>query len=255
MDKILIIKNIFKYFEVNIFVYFFAIVAILSASFVPFFIISFLIIIHELGHFLIAKFLKIDVVKIYLYPLGGIAKFNMKQNVSLVKELLILIMGPLFQIMAYLFLRTFLSHYQEMITIYHYGILLFNLLPIFPLDGGKLVNIFLTSLFSFKISYYLSIIISYLLVVVIFFLNINNLNLNFLLVVCFLLFKITSEYKKINYYYQKFLLERYLNDYNFKKTKLINNGLNFYRNKKHLLKIEDKYMWEDDFLQKLFKNS
>ena len=31
--------------------------------------------IHELGHFLSAKLLKVEVNKIYLYPLGGISKF------------------------------------------------------------------------------------------------------------------------------------------------------------------------------------
>lgn len=254
MDKNLTIKNIFNYFEVNVFVYLFAIVAIMTASFIPFFIISFLIVIHELGHFLTAKLLKIDVVKIYLYPLGGISKFNMDQNVSLIKEFLILIMGPVFQVFAYLLLKKILVRYQDIITIYHYGILIFNLLPIYPLDGGKLVNLFLSSVCSFKMSYYLAIFISYLFVIFIGVFNINNLNFNLILVVLFLLFKITKEYKMFQYCYQKFLLERYLKEYNFKDTKIINGLDKFYRNKKHLLKIDDKYMWEDDFLKKLFKN-
>ena len=210
MDKILTMKNIFKYFEVNVFVYLFAVIAVLTASFIPFFIISFLIIIHEIGHFIIAKFLKIDVVKIYLYPLGGISKFNMDQNISLLKEFLILIFGPIFQILAYLFLSKILPQYQNMIMIYHYSILIFNLLPIYPLDGGKLVNLLLSGVFSFKFSYYFSIIISYFFVGLFFLFNFKNLNINLFLVIIFLLFKITREYKNFNYCYQKFLLERYL---------------------------------------------
>ena len=247
-------RNIFKYFEVNIFVYFLAIAAILTASFIPFFIISFLIVIHEVGHFLFAKFLKIDVVKIYLYPLGGISKFNMDQNVSLLKEFLILIFGPIFQVFAYIFLRRIFPQYQGMIMIYHYSILIFNLLPIYPLDGGKLLNILLSGFFSFKISYYFSIIISYLFIAIFLFYNVSNLNINLFLVILFLLFKITKEYRNFNYCYQKFLLERYLKDYHFKDTKIINNIDNFYRNKNHLLKIGDKYVWEKDFLGKIFKN-
>ena len=247
-------KNIFKYFEVNVFVYLFAVIAVLTASFIPFFIISFLIIIHEIGHFIIAKFLKIDVVKIYLYPLGGISKFNMDQNISLLKEFLILIFGPIFQILAYLFLSKILPQYQNMIMIYHYSILIFNLLPIYPLDGGKLVNLLLSGVFSFKFSYYFSIIISYFFVGLFFLFNFKNLNINLFLVIIFLLFKITREYKNFNYCYQKFLLERYLENYNFKDTKIIKNESDFYRNKKHLLKIGDKYVWEKDFLAKIFKN-
>ena len=110
-------------------------------------------------------------IKIYLYPLGGISKFNMDQNISLLKEFLILIFGPIFQIFAYLLLKRLLPQYENIIIVYHYSILIFNLLPIYPLDGGKLVNLFLSSVFSFKISYYLSIAISYLFVGLFFFLN------------------------------------------------------------------------------------
>ena len=163
-------------------------------------------------------------------------------------------MGPVFQVFAYLILKKFLVRYQDIITIYHYGILIFNLLPIFPLDGGKLVNLFLSGIFSFKASYYLSIFISYLFILLIFIFNLSNLNFNLLLVIIFLLFKVTKEYKNFNYCYQKFLLERYLKNYNFKDTKIINNMNGFYRNKNHLLKINDKYIWEDDFLTQIFKN-
>ena len=33
----------------------------------------------------------------------------------------------------------------------------------------------------------------------------------------------------------------------------INNVNNFYRDKKHLVKIADNYMWEEDFLNKMYK--
>ncbi len=199
-----------------------------------------------------AYLLKVDVYKIYLYPLGGISKFNMDQNISIIKEFLILIMGPIFQVIAYFLLQSFLPRYIDMIKLYHFGILLFNLLPIFPLDGGKLVNLFLSGFFSFRSSYYLSIFISYLFIILIFIFN--KLNLNLLLVVILLFFKVTKEYKNFSYLYEKFLLERLLKEYNFKDTKIINNSKNFYRNKKHLLNINDKYIWEKEFLNKMFKN-
>ena len=56
---------------------------------------------------------------------------------------------------AFLFL--FLKHpFYE----YNLYILLFNLLPIFPLDGSKIFNLFLNQLFSFKKSHIYSIILS-----------------------------------------------------------------------------------------------
>ena len=51
-----------------------------------------------------AYLLGIKIDEIYIYPLGGISKFNMDLNISIKKELLILINGPLFQYLAYLIL-------------------------------------------------------------------------------------------------------------------------------------------------------
>ena len=128
-------------FKINKLTYLFLLVAVSTASFIPCIIISTLIIIHELGHFLTAKLMKVEVDKIYIYPLGGITKFNLELNSPQIVELIILIFGPIFQIIAYLLLSNILIDYKELIKMYHYQILFFNLLPIYPLDGGKLLNI------------------------------------------------------------------------------------------------------------------
>ena len=46
--------------------------------------------------------------------------------------------------------------------------------------------------------------------------------------------------KNKKYMMDKFLLERYLNNYHFTKSKLINSKNNFYRNNRHLLNINGK---------------
>ena len=51
-----------------------------------------------------AYILKIKVDKIYIYPLGGISKFDMKLNISPLKEFLVLIAGPITQNIAYILL-------------------------------------------------------------------------------------------------------------------------------------------------------
>ncbi len=212
-----------------------------------------MIIIHECGHFLCAIILKIEVDKIYIYPLGGISKFNLSLNSSIKKEFLILVMGPIFQELAKNLLLILLPKYHTMILFYHYGILLFNLLPIYPLDGGKLVNLLLASFYPIKRSLIISIYISYIIVISLFIININNLNLNIIIISIFLIYKITKEHQQINYSYNKFLLERYLNNYHFKKSKIINNKEKFYRNNYHLIKIGDIYYKERDFLKKIYK--
>lgn len=253
MANILIIKNISNYFKISPFVYLFAFLAVITASFIPFFIISFLIIIHELGHFLTAVLLNVEVDKIYLYPFGGISKINTTQNLNIFKEFLILLMGPIFQIIAYFILINILKDYDKVINTYHYGILIFNLLPIYPLDGGKILSLLFQINIPLKKSIYISLISSTIIILGIIFFNIKNLNLNIIIASIILLIKINKEYKEINYLYEKFLLERYLNKYNYKKSSLIKNPNNFYRNKRHLLKISGKYYLEKDFLEKKYK--
>lgn len=147
----------------------------------------------------------------------------------------------------------YMQSYSSIIKIYHYGILIFNLLPIYPLDGGKLVNIILSYKFTYKKSLILSLAISYITVLLLFIINKNNITLNIIIIVVFLIYKITYEYKRVNYIYEKFLLERYLKNYHFKDRIVINNINKLYRNKKHIIKINNKYYTEKELLQKKYK--
>lgn len=229
-----------------------AIVAILTASFIPFIIISSLIVFHELGHFLIAILFKIDVDKIYIYPFGGISKFNIPLNYSIFKELIILISGPIFQEIMKCLLLIIMPRYHQYIIIYHYGILIFNLLPIYPLDGGKFVQLILSIFIPYKRSLNIAIKISYITILIYFIFSIQNLKINVIIVTLFLIYKVKKEAQMINYLYEKFMLERYLNDYKFKDSKLITNKCNFYKNKRHLIRENNAYYLEKDYLEKKY---
>ena len=199
-----------------------------------------------------ALIFKIEIKEIYIYPLGAISKFNMPLNINPIKEFIILIMGPIFQILAYFILVKLFPVYESIIRIYNIGILGFNLLPIYPLDGGKLLKLFLDKYISYKNSFNIIIYISYLVVLIIVLIN-RNININLIIITIFLLFLVSKEKRRINCYYQKFILERYLNNYNFKNSKIINSKDRFYRNKKHIIKIDDNYYLEKEYLNKLYK--
>lgn len=234
-------------FKVNFLVYIFAIISILIGAYKEFIIINTLIIIHEFGHMLIAKLYKVEVDKIYIYPLGGITKLNMNLNIHPLKEFIIIISGPLFQFIAYIFLITLFE--KEIVNVYHIGILLFNLLPIYPLDGGKLLNIIMSSFIPYKKSLKLSVYLSYIFIIFIFIRN-NNIKLNMIITIILLMILVIKEELKIEYKYHKFILERYLNNYHFKKSSIITNENNLYRNRRHLFKIKDKYYLESEYLYK-----
>lgn len=226
-------------------------ITIIIGSFKEYIILNTIIIIHELGHFMTAKILGINVKYIYIYPLGGISKFNMLLNDYIWKELLILLAGPLTQNIAYIILINIFNRDREVILIYHLSILIFNLLPIYPLDGGRIVNLLFNIFIPYKKSLQLIVKISYITTLIIFIIQ-KNITINIIIMLLFLLILIHKEEGKINFIYNKFLLERVMNNYNFKRRKMINNITNFYRNRTHLIKENGKVCEEKEYLTKKY---
>lgn len=228
--------------------------SVFTASFFPFFVIGFLVVVHELGHFLMSYFLGGEILKISIYPYGGISKFRLDLNISITKEFLVLIAGPLFQVLAFLCLSFFYPEKQAMIASYHYGILFFNLLPIYPLDGGKLLNLVFQLMLPYRFSLVFTVMIGYLFVILLSFGLIKMFSLNLLLICIFLLFKLTTESRQIQYIYERFLLERYLHRYSFKKSTIVDDCKKFRRNYRHLVNQEGKYYLEQEILEKKYKS-
>ena len=173
----------------------------------------------------------------------------MPLNIKPLKEITILLMGPIFQNIAYILLLFVFD--SNLVLKYHLGILIFNLLPIYPLDGGKLLNIFFTKIMPYKQSYRLVIIISYIMTIIIL-LNNNVLTINTILTYIFLIYIIRKEQLKTNYLYNKFLLERYLNNYSYKKVKIVNNINSIYRTKNNIIRDGNKYYYEKEYLNRKY---
>ena len=202
--------------------------------------------VHECGHFLSAKVCGIETKQITLYPLGGISKMEIDMNENPFIEGFIIIMGPLFQVIAYCIL-IYLFPDKEIIKRIHYGILSFNLLPIYPLDGGRFLNLFMNIILPYKKSFYISIMISYCMTIIILF-NQIKLSINIFIIYIVLMSMIHKEELKSNLYFQKFLLERYLKKYRFHKDRIITHIENMYRYQNNVIKEENRYISEKDYL-------
>lgn len=228
----------------------------MTGSFNRFIIYFSLILIHELGHFLAAYICGWNIDVICFYPYGGYSKFNEDINRPLKEELLILISGPIVQIIYYLIIINFININDiELLKIYHFSILFFNLLPIYPLDGGRLLNILLSYFFSYKNSYLLTIYISFIVIILIIlgsYFYSYNLSFNLYLMISLIFVKLIDAYKKRGYYYNKFKLERWLKDYRFNKLKIINNVDKMMRDKRHLIRFRNNYVTERELLNRYF---
>ena len=153
--------------------------------------------------------------KVVILPFGALTIFHEDLNRKIKEEFLIVIMGPIFQIIF-----TFVVYYFSLnddFLYYSLVILCFNLLPIFPLDGSKLFNLFLNKFISFKISHLILIWVSIL--SVLFLLLRVKISLIFVLIILCLLVRIIKEVKDHNSLFNRFLLERYLKKYHFLKLK------------------------------------
>lgn len=242
-------KTIFK---IHPLYYIVALITIFTGLFRDFIYITLLIFIHEIGHLTAALYYNWNIKKVVILPFGGITIFNELLNKSLKEEFVILVFGPLFQILFY-FILCFFNIDNNLITNYHYSLLIFNLIPIIPLDGSKLLNIILNKIFSFKLSHIITVFISIICLIYLFIRTIIIKNLILFIILIFLSIKNIKEFKIHKYLFNKFLFERYNYNLKFKKTKKI-KGLRIYKMKKdykHLFYL-NKYITEKEVLNNYF---
>ena len=208
-----------------------------------------LILVHELGHVLMSLLFKWKIDKIIILPFGGLTKYNELINRPLIQEFLVGISGILLQIIFYKFTYDYINY--KYFSFINYFIIIFNLLPIYPLDGAKILNNLFNVITTFKNSILLTVIVSYITIIILSLLLFNTNKLLFMMFI-FLFMEVNKYYKEKDLIFNKFLLERYLNEFKFEKEKVINNVSKMKKDYRHLFYINNKYMTENTFLKKMF---
>ena len=242
-------------FKFHILFFLMAFLCGITGFFKNFIFLTLIIIVHELGHVLLARIFKWKIDRVVILPIGGITIFDEVISKSLLEEFFILIFGPLFQII-FVNLFFFIFGFNEFIYYYNLFLLFFNLLPIYPLDGYKLFNIFLNIIFSYRLSFIVSIILSFIFLLLSFLFLFFYYH-NFILFIAFiiLLFRNIKYLFSFKLIFNKFLLERYLYKFYFKKYKFINNVFNMKRTCLHIFNYKGNLIDEKDYLKGYFKKN
>lgn len=250
MEFLLIIRLISK-IKIHFLFYVFALIAIITGLFNNFILFTLLILVHELGHIIPALYFKWNIDKIVILPFGGLTIFKEHLNKPLFEEFLILISGPIFQMIFFFITSEYIDN--NLYYNFHYSLLVFNFLPIYPLDGSKLLNIIFNKFLPFKKSYKLVLNISFILIFTIGIIMYNNLIIIFIF--SFLIFHTSLEKLKVNYIFNKFLFERYLYNFNFRKQKIIKNKKTekMFRDFRHLFLVNKDYITERQVLIEEFE--
>ena len=232
---------------------------ILTGYFHNLIVFTSIIIIHELGHYTLAIICKMNVEKIIIYPYGGIVKMNNLINTSINKDLLVAISGIIFQTFYYLIIILLYNkgivreYIFNLFKIYNTNIIIFNLLPIHPLDGSKILNLILSKFLPFNITNKLNIIISIITLIIVICINYYNFNYTTILIIGIILDNLIKYHQQLKYIFNKFLLERYLYNITYPKTKKINKINHMYKEKYHILKENNTYITEKQALSHKFK--
>lgn len=175
-----------------------------------------------MGHFLTGYFLKLKVKEISLFMFGGVTIFDEDLNLNIFKELLVVVMGPVVQmlfymIVYYLYTKGFVNvNTMKKVSTINLILLEFNLLPILPLDGGKILNNILDLILSYDLAHKVSLAVSFLALPLVFLFD-NKLII--ILVVISLLVRLFEEINWHKFRINKLLLERKLKGIKFKKIR------------------------------------
>ncbi len=237
-------KNIFPKIYIHPSTYIFIMTFLLTGHIKSILLILSIILIHEWGHILINSFFHYPINQVTIYPFGGLTKTTKFMNTPINHDILIYLGGFLAQFILlfvfYLFYRIDVIHLTtyQLFKTYNKAILVFNMLPIRPLDGGELVRLFLEKFLPFAKAQSVANGISVLSLVIFILLN-YTYSLNNYLICMLLMVKLYDVIKTKSFVQNKFYLERCLYTFPYQRIRYEKD-----KNIKALRKDTRHYFWE-----------
>ncbi len=152
--------TLFKIYDVKVKINYFLIPILIMSYFADYLLqlltVLLIVLMHEGAHCIVSYLHDVKISEIQLFPFGGVVKAEEELGVEPLKEVMIAIAGPLFNFALFFFLLVFKSVFtydnSHLEFIMHSTLVIggFNLLPVIPLDGGRVVRALLTHWLGLK---------------------------------------------------------------------------------------------------------
>lgn len=124
--------------KVNLQIFIFAIIFYLTKQIRIYTILMLFAFIHELGHLIAGVSLGLKVKNINIMPFGVSINFEDYSNKYIIKKIIIAIAGPLINLI--IVILGLCNEWEEDIIYSNVLIGMFNLIPLYPLDGGRILK-------------------------------------------------------------------------------------------------------------------
>lgn len=175
-----------------------------------------IVFIHELGHVAVAREVGWTVSEIQLLPFGGVATVEEEATAEPLDEIVVALAGP-FMNVAMIFI-SFLFWWggiwsTEWTSFFMKSNLIiagFNLIPIWPLDGGRIVQALLTYVLPYRQASYLSLGASCLLSAVLCGLGLIYWQFNLAIISVYLATVNIQAFLRFPYRFMRFLMGKYV---------------------------------------------
>lgn len=116
---------------------------------------------HELCHLMMAYYFHFEIDKIEILPFGAYLSLDDFFYHPIIHEICVVLAGPCSHLFLYFFIETFINGvYQDYLLMMNMFVFGFNLVPIYPMDGGRLMSLLLQRLMDLKRALELSLKIS-----------------------------------------------------------------------------------------------
>lgn len=216
-----------------------------------------IVLIHECGHALAAYHFGWTVTSIELLPFGGVAKLDEEEEHSFRQECLVILAGPLQHVwLPFLSLSLTLFPFwdgtmHQLFLSQNNALLLFNMLPIWPLDGGRLLHLCLQKSYPFKSAHVKALLFSAIALIslglaTLYFLPFSA---NLWVIILFIMLSLYKERRALPFRFLRFLLALSRRDKPCPRvrkltvqpdTPISSVFSRFYRYTEHSIKVEGK---------------